>query len=118
MFEELENSKVKWSSKDEEEVQSAEQEGTSSTGTSIFEIESNSEVLMSYKGMYNRLALTLCPEISKLHISLTKSFFKDPSFSKKHLEELNVAEYHPNFFLDLKQTCILNLHPVSFYSRL
>ena len=58
MFEELENSKVKWSSKDEEEVQSAEQEGTSSTGTSIFEIESNSEVLMSYKGMYNRLALT------------------------------------------------------------
>ena len=58
MFEELENSKVKWSSKDEVEVQSAEQEGTSSTGTSIFEIESNSEVLMSYKGMYNRLALT------------------------------------------------------------
>ena len=56
MFEELENSKVKWSLKDEEEVQSAEQEGTSSTGTSIFEIESNSEVLMSYKGMYNRLA--------------------------------------------------------------
>ena len=60
MFEELENSKVKWSLKDEEEVQSAEQEGTSSTGTSIFEIESNSEVLMSYKGMYNRLALIKC----------------------------------------------------------
>ena len=75
MFEELENSKVKWSLKDEEEVQSAEQEGTSSTGTSIFEIESNSEVLMSYKGMYNRLALTRAVKNLKIFdLILTSKF--------------------------------------------
>ena len=59
MIEELEKSKVKCSSKEEIEAQSAEQESSTSSGNSIFEIESNSEELLSYKGMYNRLALIL-----------------------------------------------------------